>query len=238
MKFFITERGEIAYQLDTAISNLKRQFQQGDALMVVTKCINNMELRNFLISEKAHTIVHATITGFGGSFLEPGVHSPTEAIGGVVNLIEMGFPVDRIVLRVDPIIPTERGIETAMKVVNLCPASVRRIRFSFIDGYPGIKGYLPWKTFHSPKENQAKAIKALLTHAGHRTIEACGEYGLSMNQGCISNVDYDILNLSRPISVQLKGRRKGCLCVGTKTEILVKPAKCPNGCIYCYYNLG
>jgi len=236
-KFFITERGEIAYQLRDAAFRFVANATSDDALMVITKCINNEELQHFLVDMKVRTIVHATITGFGGSFVEPGVCSPPEAVEGIYNLIHMGFPASQIVLRVDPIIPTDRGIATAMEVVDMCPAAVGRIRFSFIDGYPGIKETLPWKTFHSPIECQEKAITALYKHAGDRTLEACGEPQLKYNQGCISNIDYDILGFPRPLEMR-KGQRKGCMCLGTKTELLTKPVKCPNGCIYCYYNLG
>lgn len=237
-KFFVTERGEIAHQLNYAISGFIMAARTGDALLAITKCINNEKLQQFLVDMKKCTIVHATITGFGGSFVEPGVCSPPEAVEGIYNLIHMGFPASQIVLRVDPIIPTQRGIETAMKVIDMCPEPVRRIRFSFIDGYAGIKDTLPWKTFHAPKEFQDMAVREILKHAGDRVVEACGEPQLSMNQGCISNMDYDILGLPRPINVGFKGQRKGCMCIGTKTELLVKPDKCPNGCIYCYYNLG
>ena len=237
MQFYVTERGELAYQLKRANDVLKVKYRSGDALLAISKNADNEKLHEFLLQHQAYTIFHATITGFGGSMAEPGAPKYQDALQGIQTLIDKGFPAEQIVLRIDPIIPTDKGINLAKVVLQQCPENIQRIRFSFIDGYKNIKGYLPWNSFHAPQEQQMKAMEMLYELQGNRSLEACGEPQLKENMGCISPKDYEILGLPVP-APSLKGQRKGCLCLGNKQEILTKPQKCPNGCIYCYYNLG
>lgn len=238
-KFFITERGDIAHQIKTATENIRALYHPGDALLVVTKKLDSLLVQELCIAYKKCTIVHNNVTGFGGTYIEQGVSAPEEAMIAFDSLVEMGFPEKQLVLRIDPIIPTERGTEVALRVLNMCPPYVKRVRISFIDNYYSMKGMgLPWDTFHSPRECQEYALQRIYECIGDRTLEACGEPQLSINTGCISVKDYDILNLPRPDSIRRKGQRDSCLCLSTKTELLVKPTSCPNGCVYCYYGLG
>lgn len=237
MKFFCTERGELRYQLKAAQQRLQAEFTPGDAVLAISKNADSPELHEFLLHWKSACIFHATITGFGGTRVEPGVSKPEETLKGLNALIQKGFPAEQIVLRIDPIVPTPRGIQTAINVIKGAPREIRRIRFSFIDGYGGIKGYLPWDSFHAPQEAQDAALSALYAEADRRTLEACGEPQLKENRGCISSRDYEILSLPIPPETR-KGQRKGCMCLGNKTELLTKPRCCPNGCLYCYYALG
>jgi len=236
MRFFITERGDLSYQLEAAKARLRTEFQPGDALLAISKNADNAKLREFLVKAKAFTIFHANVTGFGGTKAEPGVSKPSTVLDGIKALIKAGFPAEQIVLRIDPIIPTPKGIETAKTIIEACPSGIKRIRFSLIDCYEWLKPSLPWTSFHAPKENQQAALAMLYSAANGRSLEACGEPGLKENQGCISPKDYQILGLQIPEQT-FKGQRKGCLCLGNKTEILVKPKRCPNGCFYCYYRL-
>jgi DNA repair photolyase len=235
MKFYITERGELSHQLSIAEKTMNNSKPE-DALLAISKNINNLNLQNFLLKFQNKIIFHATITGFGGTMIEPGVCDWKESIYNLNQLIEKGFPTKQIVLRIDPIIPTDKGIEVAKQVILACPNEVKRIRFSFIDGYKNISNHLPWNTFHAPIEQQNKALNMLYNNIGDKYLEACGEPQLKENTGCISIRDYDILGLPYP-QIIFKKQRKGCLCLNTKTEIL-KKQKCPNGCKYCYYNLG
>jgi DNA repair photolyase len=234
MNFYITERGELSYQLKTAEKIMNNS---NNPLLAITKNINNIDLQNFLLKFQNRIILHSTITGFGGTNIEPGVCEWSESIDNLNKLINKGFPPTQIVLRVDPIIPTEKGIEVAKQVILSCPKEIKRIRFSFIDGYKNIINLLPWDTFHAPLEFQKKTLDMLYNTIEDKELEACGEPQLKENTGCISIKDYNILNLKYPELITYKKQRKGCLCLNTKTEIL-KKQKCPNGCKYCYYNLG
>ena len=246
MQFFITERGELNSQLDHAQNEIQQRYTKGDALLAISKNANSTNLHNFLLRHKDYTIFHATITGYGGTKIERGAPTPETAINGIKQLIEKGFPAKQIVLRIDPIIPTEKGINKAISLINSIPQGIKRIRISFIDNYPHING-LPFESFHAPLQQRTKAIKKLqetLPSASHENIqsnkcislEACGEPGIQ-SYGCISERDFEILGLNQPNSSR-KGQRKDCSCFSQKTEILIKPQRCSNGCLYCYYKLG
>lgn len=240
-KFFITERGDVAYQITSVRNKLKANYRHGDALLIVTKKLVSPSLQELCLEYKHCTIVHNNVTGFGGTYLEPGVSSVEETIEAFYDLRDMGFPEKQMVLRIDPIIPTDRGIATAMNVLSLCPDFVKRVRVSFIDNYNHMSRIgLPWNSFNPPQECMDYAVDIISAFTNERkmSLDACGEPSLAINSGCISIKDYDILGLPRPDSDKRRGQRKGCMCLSTKTEILDKPLKCPNGCLYCYYRLG
>jgi len=254
MHFWTTERGEIAHQLDQVIQRLNNYFKPGDALLVITKNINDERIHDLLLERKDHTIVHVTITGYGGSRIEPGVPSMEVTLAGLNSLIAKGFPPQQIVLRVDPIIPTEEGINIAWSVIRRCPLAVKRIRFSFIDNYKQVNELVGWSSFHAPIDVQRDAAKIIRnrcqTILKDKELEACGEPALDENLGCISYKDYDILgSLNVTIPPEdirqetlpeelLHGQRKGCRCLYTKQELLSLPKYCPNACVYCYYKLA
>lgn len=240
-KFFITERGDVAYQVKATLERLRGQFSYGDGILIVTKRLDFLAVQELCMWKKENTIVHSNITGFGGSYIEKGVPPAEVVMEAFYNLKAMGFSEKHMVLRIDPIIPTERGTNTAMRVLEMCPDFVKRVRISFIDQYEHMRSTmkLPWESFHAPTECQEYALDRILKFTNEREIklEACGEPQLSINKGCISETDYDILGLQR-IGNTRKGQRNGCMCLSSKTEILVKPNRCPNGCLYCYYRLG
>ena len=238
-KFFITERGDIAYQIAEAKKSLRRLFKHGDALLIVTKRLDSILVQELCMEYRHCTIVHNNITGFGGTYMEEGVAPPEVTINAFNDLVSMGFPEKQLVLRIDPVIPTIKGTDNAIKIINMCPEYVTRLRFSFIDNYNHIKALgLPWNSFHAPQECQRYALDAIKAAARGKSVEACGEPQLAENTGCISMKDYDILGLPRPENVDRRGQRKSCMCLDTKTELLTKPLSCPNGCVYCYYSLG
>ena len=70
-----------------------------------------------VIKNKDKLIVHATITGYGGGVLEPKVPSPSFEFAAVKALISHGFPKEKIVIRVDPVIPTNKGLAVAYRRV-------------------------------------------------------------------------------------------------------------------------
>ena len=57
------------------------------------------------------------------------------------KLIREGFPVERIVLRIDPIIPTPGGIKLASRVLDLGIEEYRitQYRISVIDPFPHVR---------------------------------------------------------------------------------------------------
>lgn len=240
MVFWVTERGEIVYQVVKATNHLRKHSVPWDGILIISKNASNEKLHNLLLEFKQNTIFHATITGYGGSKLEPGVPDPDETLKGINDLIDKGFPSERIVLRVDPIIPTEEGLNVAIDIMNKCNARIKRIRISFIDNYPNIKPLqlVPWNTFHAPLDIRKNAVEKIKGLFPNHSIECCGEPDIVETSGCISTKDYDILKLPHPVNCGVSFQRKDCKCLGVKKELLSIPKRCSNGCVYCYYRLS
>lgn len=236
----ITETSDPCFHLDL-FDNLY------NANIIITKNLSN-KLIDKLIEHKDKCILHMTVTGMGGSKIEPFVPESTKTLSQINNLIECGFPVKQIVLRVDPIIPTEKGIETAVNVLELFKTTgIERVRISFLDMYNHTKERfisnnvrLPYETFHADKTVRKEAFNQIYNHAtqsGYKIIQTCGEPDFE-NTPCISQMDVDILGLTDVIKLDgNKQQRTHCSCPANKRQLISweqSKIKCGNKCLYCY----
>lgn len=236
----ITESGEIAFDL----SAFDRLYLGN---IIITKRLTD-KLIEKLIEHKDKVILHLTCTGMGGSKVEPFVPTVEQTYQKFCKLLEGGFPVRQVVLRIDPIVPTEKGMDTALKVIETFfqkDHGIKRVRVSSMDMYPHVKerfekaGFpIPYSTFHAPvsvRHAMVRVFERLGQEKGF-TVEVCGEPDLP-STSCLSQKDIDILGLTDVI--QLVGnadQRTSCSCPGNKKQLLIeKPHKCSNGCQYCYW---
>ena len=162
------------------------------------------------------------------------------------ELIEKGFPIEQLVLRIDPIIPTEKGTQTAINVITLFKElNIKRIRISFLDMYKHVKERfikknipLPYSSFHSDiciRMNIVNKLQKLGKEYGF-VLEVCGEPGIN-SVPCLSQRDIDILDLTNKIILVGNARqRKSCSCPMNKKELIINGfnKKCGNECLYCY----
>ncbi len=236
----ICEAGEISFNLD-AFDRL----YSGN--IIITKRLTDKVIEK-LIEHKDKIILHLTVTGMGGTRIEPFVPKMEDTYAKLTKLIEGGFPLPNIVIRLDPIVPTEKGMETALKVITAFGnIGINRLRFSFMDNYNHVKerfkeegiGELYNGEFHAPLKTRLKyaaKIKEIANDNGFQSIEACGEPGIK-SIPCLSQKDLDILNLTDKITLEGSSeQRKNCSCPANKTELLkINPKQCPNKCIYCYW---
>lgn len=241
MKIGITERGDAGIDL-----SWEKKIDQVDGVILITKNITK-EFRNAAINSKEKAIVHATCTGYGGTVLEPNVPEYQEQIKAIKQLVKEGFPIEQIVLRVDPIIPTVEGLKIAAKVINRAREEVpgiSRVRFSLIDMYPHVRErfqtqnvLLPYGDgFYPRKEDLQRTNKWLHKQKEMHPIhfEACAENVDAEQIGCVSIRDLQILGLE--MQQEIRGyQRKGCLCLRCKTELLTEKRQCPHQCLYCYW---
>lgn len=238
IKFGITERGDAGLNLSW-FDNLK------PANILITKNLNDDFIANlmFAYNEGHKIIVHVTCTGFGGKPVEKNVPIKEWTHQQVFKLIRAGFPVNQLVLRIDPIVPTDKGIETALSVLDLFnDTGIKRVRYSFMDMYDHVKVRfkqqgipIPYDTFNAPVEMQRKAIKYLKTYESRYELESCAEQ-TEHKIGCISKKDFLILDIPlSEIVLELKGQRKTCACVGNKYELLTLRKPCSHQCSYCFW---
>lgn len=234
----ICESGEVAFDL----SVFDRLY---DGNIIITKRLTD-KLIEKLVENKDKCILHFTVTGMGGSKVEPFVPTVEQSFEKFKKLIVNGFPIEQFVLRIDPIIPTDKGWETAEHVLDVFRGNnIKRVRFSVLDMYNHVKerfkesGFpIPYDTFHAPLEKRLE-IRDKLIEIGKRDgfdVEACGEPGID-SISCLSQKDIDILGLTDKIKLEgNKGQRKSCHCPANKKELLKqKPTKCHHGCVYCFW---
>jgi hypothetical protein len=233
-KIGITERGDAA--LDTSwISWVRRELpailiskDPGKLLSVIKE--EDLPLER--------VIIHATITGFGGGVLEPNTPNWREAFVGYKDLVNL-LGVGRVILRIDPVIPTDIGLERALTVLEEKEPGVGRVRVSFLDGYNHVRRRfeekelpLPWEGIHAPIEMRREAL-AIIEAVAQQEVEVCGEPGMKCT-GCISSKDLDILKVSYEGN-DTSHQRKACACLAMKHELLSKRNPCGHGCLYCYW---
>lgn len=223
----ITERGDAAIHHEW-----KSWVNAGEPAILITKDPGGL-LEHATVD--MNIIIHATITGFGGTKVEPGVPHPTEALDGYRQLCDL-FGEARVVLRIDPIIPTEKGIRTA--TMPVLKRARGRVRASFLDNYPHVKErfrkaglpVLPYD-FHAPLEQRKRIHGELEVQLGQE-IEICGEPGMACT-GCVSMTDMDTLLVTG--LARGGGQRKACACLSLKKELLNHRGQCKHGCLYCYW---
>ena len=252
MKIGVTERGDAGINLAWV-----DKLNTVDGAVLITKNITKSFADSVL---KAHReghklIVHCTCTGYGGSELEPNVPNYKTQLSSLKYLIDHGFPASQCVLRIDPIFPSERGMNRLHEVLTYfgsLQTGVERIRVSVVDEYPHVRERYRQRGWN-PLYNgnfQANSIQLQLVIGNlamyPQRYEICAEnrmYQLAVNQypylfevcGCVSNKDLEILGL--PVNEMMLNPqgRNGCHCLSCKTELLTERKPCPNGCVYCFW---
>lgn len=234
----ITETGDPAFNLEI-FDNLCQ------ANIIITKRLTD-KLIEKLVEHKDKCILHLTCTGMGGTKLEPMVPTTEDTFNKFNKLIKDGFPIEHVVLRVDPIVPTKRGAQTAMKVFKLFKDSgIKRIRYSSFDVYDHVKKRfedskipLPYNSFNA-NQLLINGVMNIVHTCGFlmdAEVESCGE-NLTDCSGCISKKDIEILGLTDKIKLDgSSDQRKGCKCPANKKQLIKrKPTRCENNCLYCFW---
>ena len=243
IKFGITERGDAGLDLSW-LQNLQ------PANILITKNLNDNFIQALICAhQESKIITHITCTGFGGKPVEKNVPTKEWTHQQVIKLLESGhFPVEQLVLRIDPIVPTDRGIQTALSVLELFKdTGIKRVRYSFMDMYHHVKERfrqqgipIPYETFSAPITMQKKAIYELSKYDEENILyqyqfESCAE-NTPHKLGCISEKDFKILDIpNTEMMIKLKGQRSDCLCVGNKYELLTSRRQCDHKCSYCFW---
>lgn len=251
MKIGITERGDAGLNLVW-----KDKLKTLNGAILITKNLTNEFIWHVLRNQDVPIIIHVTCTGYGGSELEPNVPLMDYQFKKTVELINKGFPASNIVLRIDPIFPTEKGLFKAKQVIEcykrtLYFMNVNRIRVSILDEYKHVKQRFINKGWYAiygnnqfASDEQIQSVAELLGEYPDITFETCAESKLAafskgniQEIGCISVKDLDIMEINHEGLAMYENpqHRAGCHCLSCKTELLENKHRCPHGCEYCYW---
>lgn len=83
-KIGITEAGDAGVDLSWV-----EKLDRVDAAVLITKCVSP-DFFDAALEHKDRLIVHATITGYGHSALEPNVPTPYEEFAAIMELVKLG----------------------------------------------------------------------------------------------------------------------------------------------------
>ena len=240
-KIGITEQGDAGLDLSWVdrIDNV-------DGAILITKELTGPFVAQ-LLAHQDKVLLHMTCTGYGGTVIEPNVPKWPITLRSLKQVMEMGFPAEQIVLRVDPIIPTEKGIRLAKAVITAgYNIGIRRVRVSVLDMYKHVQARfqqhglpLPYgNSFQASKEQFAALDRELLLtlckYPGI-SLESCAEPQLKVPKriGCVSDYECNLFKIDKTDSQSMQ--RKECLCCAAKTELLNNRHPCAHGCLYCYW---
>lgn len=255
MKIGITERGDAALSIPVWESALITK--KVDGAILITKSLTANFVKAVIdtyFNITKHIVVHCTCTGMGGTIFEPNVPAYQTQLNQLRVLIDSGFPIEQCVLRIDPIIPNEEGLENVSRVLNyayeqgLLPKI--RVRISVYDEYKHVKERLvnaglepiyPNGNF-SASQKQFDYVAEKLSRWGI-PFHTCAEPKLRnplgkelfIHPGCISNIDLKAMGLPEINAGINPQNRYGCQCLACKTELLSNRHPCAHNCIYCYW---
>jgi hypothetical protein len=197
---------------------------------------------------------HFTITGLGGTAIEPGVPALRDALAQLPGLTAFAGTSLRVSLRFDPVIFWKDGgavrsnltffPEVAAAAAGL---GIRDVRTSFAQWYGKAKRRAAARDFPfvDPPDEEKRAHAATLAAiaAAHGlTLHACCQPFLAGLPGiapsaCVDAALLESLHPDREPASPRKDRsqRAGCLCTESK-DIGSYTQACPHGCVYCYAN--
>jgi DNA repair photolyase len=205
--------------------------------ILITKNIKKL-LTDFPGLENQNNIIfHATITGYGGTFIEPNVPKPLE----LTEFLHTVQNKERFVIRIDPIICLKLCVRQAKRIKDEL-SDFSRFRVSILDLYPharerfklvNSKFYDDLRKIYGDKYIHADCDlrKAVIEYMGD--VSVCGEPGIPC-EGCISQKDLDILGLGIGETAKFK-QREFCACLAGKHELLKNKKRCQHMCAYCYH---
>ena len=197
---------------------------------------------------------HFTITGLGGTAIEPGSPAMDAALAQIPGLVALAGRAERVTIRFDPIVFWQEGgsrrsnLPCFERVAEAAaPPGIRDVRISFAQWYGKARRRASRRgfSFVDPPDAEKIALAAGLA-ARARTlglgIYACSQPLLAAAEGiapssCIDGRLLESLHPNRePVSLKKdRTQRAGCLCTESK-DIGSYTQACPHGCVYCYAN--
>ena len=223
MKIGVTERGDAANNL-VWLEAVKRKAVDG--CIAITKAPQAL-LPLFLPS---NVMVHCTITGQGGTVLEPNVALPEVVLAAYHELVKR-YGGERIVLRIDPILLMDAA--ALDRACEVCEAARGRVRISFLDYYPHVRERFTERGITYVQDFHAPLILREKLWAQMGKPEVCAEPGMICS-GCVSQRDLRAMGIENTLTVGGR-QRQNCACAAEKVELLADKKPCKHACLYCYW---
>ncbi len=212
-----------------------------------TVLLNNRRVRETL-ARYDQIYIHYTITGMGGSALEPYVPRWRSLVERLPEILEfVGNPL-RVNWRFDPIVHVRDSEGRLLTNIDffprlaekILPLGIRDVTVSWFSLYPKVTRHLAMYGFTaveiplSQKKEQARRLESL-AHAFGARVHYCCTKGFPQAR-CIDGQKLTLLHpTGEPASTKkAEGQRPLCGC--TASWDIGWYYACPYGCLYCYAN--
>jgi len=219
-----------------------------------TNLLENAHGLRDLLAAYDQLYLHLTVTGLGGTPVEPGAPRYREALAQLPELAALAGNPLRVSLRFDPIVFWEDGGEVRSNLGRFTEAAdaaaenrVRDVRVSFAQWYGKAARRARARGFRfvdPPDEDKRARAAGLAAVAAARglVLHACSQPLLEGVPGlrtsaCIDGALLESLHPGREPASRRKdrGQRADCFCTESK-DIGSYAQACPHGCVYCYAN--
>ncbi|MCJ7680982.1 MAG: DUF1848 domain-containing protein, partial [Candidatus Aminicenantes bacterium] len=197
---------------------------------------------------------HFTITGLGGTFIEPSVPDPDAALSQLDRLLALLQNPRRLTVRFDPVVFwREAGTEKSnvpffrSLASQLSRRGIQDVRFSMAQWYVksqrrADKADFTFKDLSSSAKMEAASLLARTAQEWGLNLSACSQSFLTDCSGIQPSacIDGRLLQSLHPRGEKAsiardRSQRSDCLCtksidIGSYTQ------PCPHPCLYCYAN--
>jgi len=246
------------WHADWLAQRLARFRRPPDALFLWTKHPARLVERSLLRTVAAslpNVFVHLTITGLGGTPLEPRAPGWEEAADAVPEMVRvLGGDGRRVLWRFDPVLPAVSSRDTfARLATRLGRAGVRRCIVSFLSSL-SLKGsllpqYARFGLAPSPLGEKVEWAARLAEIAAAEGIEVrlcCQPKVVEGVGGAVapaSCIDAELASALHPRGILVPGgrdasQRRHCRCAPSMDLGDYAAHPCRTGCAYCYSKAG
>lgn len=199
-----------------------------------------------VLARYGQCVAQVTITGWGGSALEPSVPAPEEALSALARLLDfVGHPL-RLQVRLDPLLRLTDGrdnLDAARRIMAGAAAlGARRFITSIVTPYRKAIARLaaaglalaPWT-----QSERREVVATLAQDAAALGVELAGCCVPELPKAAC--VDGPLLCELHPAKLPCRldhpgGQRPACGCTHAVDLGWYASHPCPSGCLYCYAN--
>lgn len=254
-----SEYGEPANYQDIIVQRIRKYagrslLQDEPCLLLISK--SPLDCQRLVMTAQTlniPTLYHFTITGLGGTKVEPHISPPGEVLKDSLELMRtMRLDPKTVTLRIDPLIPelVEEQMQWIPKLLEAFAfEGVRDCRISVMDYYPHVRARfgdigidMQHRSFQAGKDTIDALVLDVAQIAARFDVQVhlCAEklvrsYPNVDTEGCASMNSWRRLGIGN-LKLVVKKQRPACTCNLKKEDLLKGLNKgCRPGCVYCYW---